>query len=186
MLTRRRGQAAATRLVVFPALILFLVGCTGSSGHPSRAGSPAAAEHRAASPTPAARVCTGAEIKAAIRSFFEAWDHRDAAALARLFTADGVLDMATKRQDTLHGHVWASAGGRGMIAAFAGRQWLLGEKLSYRGLTTGLNGSYASNVRASFADGTVQPMTEAKFAYGCASHAFAHVVIVSAKAAAPA
>jgi ketosteroid isomerase-like protein len=172
--------------VVCPALILSIAGCTGSSGHPSSAGSPAATERRAALPTAAAGVCEGAEIKAAIRSFFDAWDHRDAAALGRLFTADGVLDMATKHQDTIAGQGWASAGGRGVIAAFAERQWRLGEKLSYHGMTMFGDGGYAGSVVASFADGTVQPMDEAKFAYGCASHAFAHVVIVSAKAAAPA
>jgi hypothetical protein len=126
-----------------------------------------------------------------ISGFFQAWNRRDTAALGRLFTVDGVLDMATKDQDTLTGQGWASASGRGMIAAFAQRQWRLGEKLSYRGLMIGFNGAagnggYASNVLASFADGKMQPMTEAKFAYRCTGHAFAHVVIVSAKAAAPA
>jgi hypothetical protein len=192
MITRQQGLAAMAGLVAFPALLLSVIGCTGSPGQPSSAESPGAAARNAASSAPAASVCTRAEVKAAISGFFDAWNHHDAAALGRLFTANGILDMATKHQDTLHRHVWASASGRGMIAAFAERQWRLGEKLSYRGLTAGFNGGaaggggYASNVRASFADGTVQPMVEAKFAYGCASHAFTHVVIVSAKAAAPA
>ena len=191
MVTRQQGLAAIVGLVAFPALMLCVVGCTGSSGQSSSAGSPRAAARSAASSTPAASVCTRAEVKAAISHFFGAWNHHDAAALGRLFTVDGVLDMAIKHQDTLTGHGWASAGGRGMIAAFAERQWRLGEKLSYRGMTIGLNGAagdggYASNVLARFADGMVQPMEEAKFVYGCASHALAHVVIVSAKAAAPA
>jgi len=192
MVTRQRGLAAIAGLVAFPALMLSVTGCTGSSGQPTPAGGPGAAARGAASGAPAASVCTRAEVKAAISGFFEAWNRRDAAALGRLFTVDGVLDMATKHQDTLTGQGWASASGRGMIAAFAQRQWRQGEKLSYRGLTIGFNGGaagnggYASNVLASFADGTAQPMTEAKFAYGCAGHAFAHVVIVSAKAAAPA
>ncbi len=190
MVTRQRGLAAMAGLVAFPALLLSVIGCTGSPGQPS-AGSPGAAAPSAASSAPAASVCTRAAVKAAISGFFDAWNHHDAAALGRLFTANGILDMAAKHQDTLHRHAWASASGRAMIAAFAGRQWRRGEKLSHRGLTAGLNGGaagggYASNVRASFADGTVQPMAEAKFAYGCASHAFTHVVIISAKAAAPA
>ncbi len=191
MVTRRLGPAAIAGLVAFPALMLSVAGCTGSSGQPPPAGGPGTAAGSAAAGAPAASVCTRAEVKAAISGFFDAWNRRDAAALGRLFTVDAVLDMATKHQDTLTGQGWASASGRAMIAAFAQRQWHLGEKLSYRGLTIGFdgvagNGGYAANVLASFADGTVQPMTEAKFAYRCAGHAFAHVVIVSAKAAAPA
>jgi len=195
MVTRRCGRAAVAGLVAFPALMLSVAGCTGSSGQPSSAGSPRAAARGAASSTPAAGVCTRAEIKGAISRFFGAWNHRDAAALGRLFTVDGVLDMATKHQDTLAGGGWASVGGtsaRLAVAAFAERQWRLGEKLSYRGMTIDLNGGeggdggFANKVLASFADGTVQPMSEAKFVYGCAGQAFVHVVIVSAKAAAPA
>jgi len=182
MVTRLRGRAAVGGLVIVPALILSLAGCTGSSGQPSPAGSPVATERSAAVGTSAASVCTGPEAKTAISRFFDAWNHRNAAALGRLFTADGVLDMATKHQDTLHGHDWASVGGLGarrMIAAFAERQWRLGEKLSYR------DGG-GRDVVARFADGTVQPMEETKFIYDCARQGFAHVVIISAKAAGPA
>lgn len=83
----------------------------------------------------------------------------------------------------------SAAAGRTPSKAFAARQWTLGEKLSYRGISviTGGgsvgDGGYAGHVLATFTDGTRQPMTEAKFVYDCASHAFAHVVIVSAKAA---
>lgn len=146
----------------------------------------------AASSTPAASACTRAKIKVAISHFFYTWNHRDAAALERLFTLDGVFEMATKHQNTFTGHTWASVGGPGarrMIAGFAERQWRLGEKLSYRGIGIDLNGGeagdggFANNVVASFADGTRQPMEEAKFIYDCASQAFVHVVITSAKAA---
>lgn len=120
MLTRRHGRAAVIRLVVCPSLILLLVGCTGSSGQPSSAGTSAATEP-AASATPAAGMCTRAEIKAAISRFFVVWNHRDAVALGWLFTADAVLEMATKHQDTLRRSEWTSVGGLGarpMIAAF--------------------------------------------------------------------
>jgi hypothetical protein len=135
-------------------------------------------------------VCKGTEIKAAISHFFGAWNHRNAAVLGRLFTADGVLDMATKHQDTLHRHVWTGEGGLGarrLIAAFAERQWRLGEKLSHRDISTvarpnGGDGGGAVVV-ARFADGSVQPMVETKFVYDCARQGFAHVVIISAKAA---
>jgi hypothetical protein len=192
MVTQQQGRAAIAGLVAVAALMVSVIGCTGSPGQPARAGSRGATARSAASSTVAASVCTRAEVKAAISRFFGAWNHHAAPALGRLFTVDGVLDMATKHQDTLTGHAWASVGGRGMIAAFAGRQWRLGEKLSYRGMTIDLNGDvagdggFAGNVLASFADGTVQPMDEAKFIYGCASHAFMHVEITSARAAAPA
>ncbi len=111
MVTRQRGLAAMAGLVAFPALLLSVIGCTGSPGQPS-AGSPGAAAPSAASSAPAASVCTRAAVKAAISGFFDAWNHHDAAALGRLFTANGILDMAAKHQDTLHRHVWASASGR--------------------------------------------------------------------------
>jgi hypothetical protein len=189
MVSGQQGRAAVVGLVAFPAVMLSIAGCTGSSGQPSSAGSPRVTARSGPSGTPAAGVCTRPEIKAAISHFFDAWNHHDAAALGWLFTADGVLDMATKHQDTLTGHEWASAGGRRMIAAFAERQWRLGEKLSYRGVRIDLNGGaagdggFAGHVVASFADGTVQPMDEAKFAYSCAIHSFTHVEITSAKAA---
>jgi hypothetical protein len=95
--------------------------------------------------------------------------------------------MATKDQDTLASGAWDSAGGgpgaRGMIAAFAGRQWRLGELLSYSGIEAIDLGGGDAAVVARFADGTVQPMEEAKFAYDCQSQAFFHVVIISAGAA---
>jgi len=130
---------------------------------------------------------TAAQIKAAIGDFFGDWNHRDPGALGRLFTAGGDLDMATKGQDTLASGAWDSAGGgpgaRGMIAAFAERQWRLGEKLSYSGIEAIDLGGGDAAVVARFADGTVQPMKEAKFHYHCASQAFVHVVIISAEAA---
>ena len=72
-----------------------------------------------------------------------------------------------------------------MIAAFAELQWRLGERLSYSGIEAIDLGGEATVV-ARFADGTVQRMVEAKFAYDCSSQAFFHVVIVSAEGARPA
>lgn len=170
---------------------LLLTGCTGSSGGPPGAGTPTATARGAGSPIPAASVCTRAEIRAAISQFFAAWNHRDAAALGRLFTADAAFALATKHQDSLHRAEYTTVGGLGarrLIAAFAERQWRLGEKLSYRHITVALNGGVAGDggfatVVASFPDGTAQRMEESKFVYDCAARAFAHVVIVSAMAA---
>ena len=193
MVSRRRGRAAAG-LVVLPALILSLAGCTGSSGRPSSAGSPAATERSVAAGVPEHRVCTRAEIHAAMTHFFDAWNHRGAAALERLFTTYGVLDMATKIQDAGE---WTTTGGPGagrLIAAFAERQWRLGETLSYRSIwaaaTTTAAGPEAdgggARIVAKFADGTVQPITYDKFIYACPAHAFSHAVMTAAKAAEPA
>jgi hypothetical protein len=181
MVSRRRGRAVVAGLVAVLALTFSVIGYTGS------AGTRASTERGVASGTPAASVCTRAGIKAAISHFFDAWNHRDAAALGRLFTVDGVLDMTTKHQG-LKWHEWASVGGPGgrrLIADFARRQWRLGEKLSNRGISVTLNdvNGGLADVMASFADGTVQPMAEAKFIYDCARQGFAHVVIVAEKAA---
>jgi hypothetical protein len=186
MVSRGRGPAVAAGLVAVLALTFSVIGCTGS------AGTRAAPDRDVASGTPAASVCTRAGIKAAISHFFGAWNHRDAAALERLFTVDGVLDMTTKHQG-LQTHEWASVGGPGgrrRIADFARRQWRLGEKLSNRGISVELGGEEGgdgiADVMASFADGTVQPIVEAKFIYDCSGQGFAHVVIVAEKAAGPA
>jgi hypothetical protein len=186
MVSGRRGRAVVAGLVAVLALAFSVIGCTGS------AGTRATTERGVASGRPAASVCTRAGIKAAIAHFFDAWNHRQAAALGRLFTVDGVLDMTTKHQG-LQWHEWASVGGPGgrrLIADFAKRQWRLGEKLSNRGISAELGGEEGgdglADVMASFADGTVQPMAEAKFIYDCAGQGFAHVVIVAEKAAGPA
>jgi len=47
-----------------------------------------------------------------------------------------------------------------------------------------LGGAEVSDVAARFADGTSQPIEEAKFNYNCATSAFTHVVIISAGIAA--
>jgi hypothetical protein len=182
-----RRRAALAGFVLVPVLVLPLAGCTGSSGSPHAAGSSPARQRGPASATPTASVCTATQIQAAIGHFFGDWNHRDATALGQLFTASGDLDMATKDQDTLASGAWDSAGGgpgaRGMIAAFAERQWRLGELLSYSGIEAIDLGGGDAAVVARFADGTVQPMEEAKFAYDCQSQAFFHVVIISAQAA---
>lgn len=183
MLTGQR-PALCVGLVAFA--LIGVVGCTGGTGRPRPMGTSTPTSQSAVSaPSP----CTRVEIKAGIGRFFDAWNMHDPAAVARLCTIDGVLDMATKHQDTLTGQGWVSAEGRRMIAAFAERQWRRGETLSYRSVTIvfsrgALEGGLVNGVVARFADGAVQPMDEAKLAYDCTDHAFHHVVITSAKAAA--
>ncbi len=95
--------------------------------------------------------------------------------------------MATKHQDTLHDQTWTEAAGPKPIAAFAANQWRLGERLSYQGMwiytAPPLRGAEVRHAVASFADGSIQPIEEAKFIYDCSERAFTHVVISSASAA---
>lgn len=69
--------------------------------------------------------------------------------------------------------------------AHRGEAGLPGIRIVLNGGESG-NGGYVGTVVARFGDGAVQPMGFAKFIYSCASHAFVHVVIVSAKEASPA
>jgi hypothetical protein len=177
---------AGTLVPAAVALAVSAAARTASPGQPASPGSPA--QQSAAGSPPAA--CTGTEIRTAVARFFERWNQRNPAAFGRLFDSYGGPDMATKHQNTLAGHqAWVSSGGPGAITAFAARQWRLGEKLSYRGISvltgggSAANGAYPGHVAATLGDGTSQPMTEAKFVYDCAGHAIAHVVIISARAA---
>ncbi len=96
--------------------------------------------------------------------------------------------MATKNQGAGE---WTSTGGLGarrLIAAFAERQWRLGERLSYHDINVVTGDGPESNggsaaVVATFGDGTVQPMTFVKFIYNCSARAFSHAVMISAEAA---
>jgi len=181
------GKLAAAGLAV--AWLAASTGCTSASGPPP---GPAATSARPVIQAPAARLCQKPQIRSAIQRFFVAWNRRDRRSFGQLFLGQGELDMATKHQDTLHHHAWSSSEGPGQVAAFAARQWHLGEMLSYDGMTiyTGpagpgyLGGAEVNEVAARFADGTSQPIEEAKFNYNCATGAFTHVVIISAGIAA--
>lgn len=130
--------------------------------------------------------CRAGQIQSAVARFFAAWDHRDKPGLGSLFDSAGVLDMATKYQDTLHDQAWDDAAGPPAIEAFAAAQWRLGETLSYHGMEVYPpqygegGGAEVDLVSARFADGDVQPIEEAKFNYDCVQSALTHVVIISA------
>ena len=176
------------------APVALIAGCTSpaarsaSPAAPSASPAPSAKATGQGTPVLAARPCRKPQLRRAVRRFFTTWDHRDHAAFGRLFGPDGVLDMATKRQDTRHTQAWTDSAGRAAIVAFAIRQWHLGEVLAYKSMTIyingyGLGGAEANQVTARFADGSTQPIEEAKFNYACAARAFTHVVIISAGAA---
>jgi hypothetical protein len=170
--------------------VLAIAGCTSTTGraagHP-----PATSTTPKAAPVLAARSCTEPQIESAIGQFFTAWDHREGRSFGQLFETQGILDMATKNQDTLRDSAWTDSAGRGPIAAFAESQWRLGEVLTYHGMTTytgstpaWLGGAEVDDVAARFADGSSQPIEEAKFNYNCSEGEFTHVVIISAGVAA--
>ncbi len=181
------GKRVAAGLVV--AWIAGSVGCT-SAGGPTA--SPTALAASPVASAPAAQPCGKRQIRSAIQRFFAAWNGRDGRTFGQLFRGRGELDMATKHQDTLHHQAWSSAVGTGQIGAFAARQWVLGELLSHDGMNVYtspagpayLGGAEVNEVAARFADGTVQPIEEAKFNYNRTAGAFTHVVIISAGIAA--
>jgi len=165
-------------------------GCTSEHGqwHQHTPTSAAPQVTAPAATLPAAAPCVKQQIRLAVEKFFAAWNRHERAAFGRLFPGQGELDMATAHQDTLHHRVWSSAVGPAQVAAFAARQWLLGEVLSHDGMTVFtsasapvyMGGAEVNDVSARFAGGAVQPIEEAKFNYNCAAHAFTHVVIISA------
>jgi len=184
---RAFGKLAAAVLAV--AWVAASTGCTSPGGPPPV---PAATSAGPVIQAPAVRPCEKRQIRAAVLRFFAAWNRHDQRSFGQLFQGQGELDMATKHQDTLHHHAWSSAVGPSQVAAFAARQWRLGEVLSHHGMTiyTGpagpgyLGGAELNGASARFADGTRQPIEEAKFNYNCATGAFTHVVIISAGIAA--
>ena len=184
---RAFGKLAAAGLAV--AWIAASTGCTPASGPPP---GPTATSARPVIQAPAVQPCQERQIRSAIQRFFAAWNHHDRRSFGQLFRGHGELDMATRHQDTLHHHAWSSAVGPSQVAAFAARQWHAGEVLSHNGMTiyTGpagpgyLGGAEVNDVSARFADGTRQPIEEAKYNYNCATGAFTHVVIISAGIAA--
>jgi hypothetical protein len=161
-----------------------LAGCTSAAPRTAAVPAPAPTAPSASSAVPP--TCRAGQIQSAVARFFAAWDHRDGPGLGSLFDSEGVLDMATKYQDTLHDQAWDDAAGPTAIEAFAAAQWRLGETLSYDGMTVyppeygDPGGAEVDLVSARFADGDIQPIEEAKFNYDCAQSALTHVVIISA------
>jgi hypothetical protein len=176
----------ACRLAI-AVLILGAAGCTASSGHAVQVPSPATTTATIITPSPHPLTCGRTQIKTAVRRFFASWNRRDRLAFGRLFDVDGAFAFAGKHQDTLRqgsNGGYTEVGGRNAIVALAKRQWTLGERLSYHGMTI-YTGPYAGggaevNAFARFRGGVTQPLEEAKFNYDCATGSFAHVVIISA------
>jgi hypothetical protein len=176
--------ALGAGLVAMVSAVAVLAGCTSAAPRTAAGPAPALTAPGASSAVPA--TCRTGQIQSAVTRFFAAWDHRDKPGLGGLFDSAGVLDMATKYQDTLHDGAWDDTVGPAAIEAFAAAQWRLGETLSYHGMTVyppeygASGGAEVDLVSARFADGDVQPIEEAKFNYNCAQSALTHVVIISA------
>lgn len=162
------------------------IGSWTSAAGPASALTPAVSSREHTAPVLSAQMCNRHRIMPAVRGFFTFWDHRDKRPFGQLFEAQGILDMATKNQDTLHDQAWTDNGGRRAIVAFAVSQWRLGELLSYHGMEIytappgGIGGAEVDDVFARFSDGSVQLIEEAKFNYDCSQGGFTHVVIISA------
>jgi hypothetical protein len=162
------------------------IGSWTSATGPASALTPAVSSREQTAPVLSAQTCNRQRIMPAVRGFFTFWDHRDKRPFGQLFEAQGILDMATKNQDTLHDQAWTDNGGRRAIVAFAVSQWRLGELFSYHGMEIytappgGIGGAEVDDVFARFSDGSVQRIEEAKFNYDCSQGGFTHVVIISA------
>ena len=178
--------ALGAGLVAMVSAVAVLVGCTSVTPRAAGRSAPVPTAPSASSTMPPA--CRAGQIQSAVARFFTAWDHHDKPGLGSLFDSAGVLDMATKYQDTLRHQAWDEAAGPAAIESFAAAQWRLGEALSYHGMTVyppqygEHGGAEVDLVSARFADGDVQPVEEAKFNYDCAHSALTHVVIISAGA----
>lgn len=175
------------RVASAAALLVVTLSCGSCTSAPSGQTSPSPS----ASQPVAAATCSSPQIRHKVGDFFRAWNARNRAGLADLFTTSGELDFSTKMQDALTENVngYTVSASRPKIAAFVARQWRLGERISYRRVAafSGSNvadaGVEVRHVVAHFADGTSQPFSEAKFHYDCSRQLVPHAVFVSASAA---
>lgn len=177
------------RRVAFAAAVVVSLACgsciSSCSGPTSLSPSPSASRPVEAT------ACSSKQIRHTVRDFFRAWNTRNRAGLADLFTPDGELDFSTKAEDALSDGAkgYTISASRPRIAAFVARQWRLGEHISYRtvvvfaGSHVANTGADVTHVVAHFADGTSQPFSEAKFHYDCSSRLVPHSVFVSGSAA---
>jgi hypothetical protein len=170
------------RSVVLVVVGMALAACTGNGGTSVPAESPSSETMPNVTTTP---TCGLQEATAAVQRFFAAWNGRRVAALDKLFDfntekSEG-FQMSAKDQGAKPptNDQWTTAVTAPSLNEFASAQWGLGSKLSYESVQTFVGGANALDTKATFADGSVQPMSEAKFGFDCNARAFSHVVIIA-------
>ncbi|MGH7764019.1 MAG: hypothetical protein ACREOM_06340 [Candidatus Dormibacteraceae bacterium] len=125
-------------------------------------------------------------IDQVIQQFVADWNQHQADPVVRLFSDDAELDMSAASQGTQNERSeqrWTVSVGQSRIQAFAEQQWGLGEQLAFSSVESFSGGGYAIGMKATFADGRKQAMSEAKFAYDSCPALLSHVVIVAASPA---
>ena len=155
------------------AVLLLVSGCSTSGNNASLATSSASSQV-----VSKACVAEPSSIDQLIQQFVAGWNQHQAARLVQLFTDDAELDMSMASQGTQYEQSeqqWTVSVGHKQIEAFAAQQWGVGERLAFSTVEKFSGGGYAIGMKATFSDGRVQDMSDAKFAddpcYGLLSHA---------------
>ena len=165
---------------------VLLAACTGDGGI-SASSQPPSSETTLN--TTAALSCGPKDATVAVQHFFASWNGRQVAALDKLLNFNTAksegFQMSAKDQGAKPpiNAQWTTAVTSPSLNDFASAQWRLGSRLSYERVETFVGGANAVGTKATFADGSVQPMSEAKFGFDCNARAFTHVVIIAPKPA---
>lgn len=138
--------------------------------------------HAASSPTSKPTCGAPLPIEQLIEQFVTRWNEHQAAELVQLFTVDGELDMSSPTQGMQLGqeqNEWTANTGQAQIEWVAKSEWTAGEHLAYSSVDTFKGGGYAVGMRATFSDGSVQELNDAKFVLGECPATLLHVVLVA-------
>jgi hypothetical protein len=117
-----------------------------------------------------------------IQQFVADWNQHRAAPLVQLFTADAELDMSAPNQGTQYQSTeqeWTALVGHDQIERFAEQEWVVGEHLAFSGVKSFSGGGYAIGMKATFTDGRLQALDDAKFTYDPCQALLTHVVLVA-------
>src|SRR5260370_9752996 len=177
-LRRQVPQPVRTRILI--AIVYAIVTAAGNA-----CADAAESTHAASSPTnttPAPTCGAPLPIEQLIEQFATRWNEHQAAELDQLFTSGGELDMSSPSQGMQYGqeqNEWHAYTGQAQIEQFAKSEWTLGEHLAYSTVDEFKGGSYAVGMRATFSDGSVQELNDAKFVLGDCPATLLHVVLVA-------
>lgn len=176
----RRRVARPVRTRILMAILYAIVATTGNACADAGESS-----HAASSPTnttPAPTCGAPLPIEQLIEQFVTRWNEHQATELVQLFTVDGELDMSSPTQGMQYGqeqNEWTAYAGQAQIEQFAKSEWTLGEHLEYSSVDKFKGGGYAVGMRATFSDGRVQELNDAKFVLGDCETTLMHVVLVA-------
>ncbi len=164
---------------IFCATLALLIAsaCSDASKNPSSASS-AKNDH----PTATACAELPLPIDQLIEQFVTRWNEHQATQLAQLFTNDAELDMSSPSQGTQYGQEekkWTVSVGQTQIQHFAELEWAMGERLAFSAVDKFAGGGNAVGMKATFSDGKVQNLQDAKFVFNDCQVTLLHVVVVA-------